>query len=153
MRNYRTDGADANFKVVQVNNGGYDPRYPHYEANLNVQYAEAMAYPTPIIFYSTGPFLPLNDPEWFLSWLGNILKQRRIPQTISISYGYNEKDVSREYAINVCNMFAQLGTRGVSILISSGDNGVGEDCATTDGSVNFVPMFPASCACGVFFSA
>ncbi len=153
MRNYRTDGADATVKVVQVNNGGYDPRYPYYEANLNVQYAEAMAYPTPIIFYSTGPFSPLNDPDWFLSWLGNILEQRRIPQTISISYGYNEKDVSREYAINVCNMFAQLGARGVSVLISSGDDGVGKDCATRDGSVKFVPGFPASCACGVFFSA
>lgn len=51
----------------------------------------------------------------------------------------------------VCTMFAQLGLRGVSVLVSSGDNGVGGSasnaCVQNDGSGTrrFIPTFPASC--------
>jgi tripeptidyl-peptidase-1 len=150
MFKYRADGVGATFRVRQVNNGGYDPSRPHYEANLNVQYAEAIAYPTPIIFYSTGPTPgPGGSIEWFLSWLRYILDQEdsNIPQTITTSYGYMEKDTSRGYAENVCNKFALLGLRGVSVLFASGDDGVGKGgCVTNDGSVQFIPHFPASCS-------
>jgi hypothetical protein len=37
----------------------YDPSHPSDEANMYIQYAEAMVYPTPLIFYSTG-----GEPEW-----------------------------------------------------------------------------------------
>ena len=53
---------------------------------------------------------------------------------------------------SVCNMFAQLGARGSSLLFSSGDGGVGgfmvgdNDCVSNDGAgVRFQPVFPASC--------
>lgn len=46
----------------------------------------------------------------------------------------------------VCNLFAQLGARGVSALFASGNGGVGRgDCVTKDGSVQFSPLFPATC--------
>ena len=86
MRNSYSHGAEATFRVVQVN---------VYEANLNIPYAEAMVYPAPNIFYSTSPW---PQVDWFLSWLEYILEQPKIPQTISISYDYNEKDVSRSSA-------------------------------------------------------
>ena len=46
-----------------------------------------------------------------------------------------------------CSMFAQLGARGVSILFSSGDTGVGSACQTNDGknTTRFLPIFPAAC--------
>ena len=48
----------------------------------------------------------------------------------------------------MCDKFAQLGQRGVSVLFSSGDDGVGRgDCKTPDGSVQFAPRFPTTCAC------
>lgn len=145
MRKYRTDGADAAFTVVEVDGGGYDPSRPNSEANMDIQYALAMAYPTPHVFYSTG-LGPSGTQDWFISWLRYILNQPSIPQTISISYGYPEKVCSREYTGYVCNLFAQLGARGVSVLIGSGDDGVGEgDCLAADGSVQFTPSFPASC--------
>jgi hypothetical protein len=54
MGRFRSDGAEATFTVVQVKDGKSDPDNPTLEANLNIQYSEAMAYTTPHIFYSTG---------------------------------------------------------------------------------------------------
>ena len=46
-----------------------------------------------------------------------------------------------------CSLFAQLGARGVSVIFSSGDTGVGSACQTNDGknTTRFLPQFPASC--------
>ncbi|KAH8983147.1 subtilisin-like protein [Lactarius hatsudake] len=92
MTECRTDGEDATFTVMQVNGGIYDPAgNPAVEANLNLQYAEAMAYPTRTIYYSTG-----GTPD-------------DIPQTISTSYGGYEHTLSWEYVFSVCTLFGQLG--------------------------------------------
>lgn len=50
-------------------------------------------------------------------------------------------------AMRTCSLFAQLGARGVSILFSSGDSGVGSACQTNDGrnTTRFLPVFPAAC--------
>ena len=149
MLNYRPDAMDATFTVVQVNGGGNDESNPTFEANTNIQYTAAMAYPTPHIFYSTGRG-PLGEDDWLMSWLDFILEQPIIPQTISTSYGHEEKLISREQAKQVCDMFAQLGARGVSLLFPSGNQGVGEKCVTADGSVRFKPLFPATCMCSIF---
>ncbi len=110
-----------------------------------------MSYPTPNIYYSVGgspPFIPdsrtvKNTNEPYLEWLHWILalKDEEIPKTITTSYGDDEQTASplnnscrpfsdihfpqvpQDYQITVCNLFAQLGARGVSILFSSGDVG------------------------------
>ncbi|KAH8995019.1 subtilisin-like protein [Lactarius akahatsu] len=156
MKQCRTDAIDPTFRVVQVNGGGNDPDKPGSEANQNVQYAQAMAYPTPLIFYSTGGEMKLdlgtNEPatgdEW-LEWLKFVLHQEVVPQTISISYGFIEKGVPLQYAKKLCDLFSELGARGVSVIVASGNGGVGqgENCIAKDGSgkVQFSPDFPASC--------
>ncbi|KAH9007685.1 peptidase S8/S53 domain-containing protein, partial [Lactarius deliciosus] len=73
-----------------------------------------------------------------------------IPQTISTSYGGYEHNAPLEYATKVCDLFSQLGARGVSVLFASGDWGVGGgDCLVQYDSGNvyyqFLPVFPASC--------
>ncbi|KAH9021313.1 subtilisin-like protein [Lactarius pseudohatsudake] len=139
MRKYRSEASDATFAVVGVNGEEYDPTHPHEEANVDIQYAEAMAYPTPHIFYSTGGGPPRTDDIW-MTWLEYILDQENIPQTISISYGVVEHLLSREWAINVCNKFAMLGVRGASVLMSSGNKGIGGGtCMRDDGTVRFGP--------------
>jgi len=78
------------------------------------------------------------------------MSQKAIPQTISTSYGDDEQTVPLDYAISVCNMFAQLGAMGISVLFASGDSGVGGgSCRSNDGkgSKKFIPAFPASCGC------
>ncbi|KAH9167911.1 subtilisin-like protein [Lactarius sanguifluus] len=152
MNDFRLDAVAATFTVQQVNGGGFDPNQPGKEANADIQYAAAMTYPTPHVFYSTG-----GSMQWmasrpaphdaYLVWLNYLLYQEDIPPTISISYGYPETLIPLEYSSSLCTLFGQLGLRGVSILVSSGDDGVGsiEDCRANSRSLRFVPMFPASC--------
>jgi tripeptidyl-peptidase-1 len=64
-----------------------------------------------------------NTNEPYLDWLNFILNQTTIPQTFSTSYGDDEQTVPLDYANSVCNGFATLGARGVSIMFSSGDAG------------------------------
>ena len=55
--------------------------------------------------------------------------------------------VPLDYAQTVCNLFAQLGARGSSVMFSSGDDGVGGgDCLTNDGknTKQFQPNFPGT---------
>ncbi|KAH9060317.1 subtilisin-like protein [Lactarius deliciosus] len=145
MQKYRSDADDVTYTVVRVNGGGYDPTHPHAEANMDIQYAEAMAYPTPHIFYSTG-LGPSDMGDYFVSFLEYILGQEDIPQTISISYDRLEENfLSHEYIVHVCDLFSRLGVRGVSVLLSSGDEGVGEDCVMEDGSIRFMANFPGTC--------
>ncbi|KAH9029453.1 subtilisin-like protein [Lactarius hengduanensis] len=137
MKEYRTDGEDATFTVTQVNGGEYDPEDPGVEANLNIQYAEAMAYPTRHIYYSTGGDLDdtvtlTDDP--YLHWLRYMIAQDDvdIPRTISTSYGGYEHELA------------------LDVLFSTGDWGVGDgDCLFKDSSgkvsVQFIPIFPATC--------
>ncbi|KAH9019211.1 subtilisin-like protein [Lactarius hengduanensis] len=137
MRKYRPDGIDATYVVELVNGGEYDPNNPGVEANVDIQLSEGLTYPTPHIFYSTKA-APSGD--FFFAWLGAVLSKENVPQTITTSYGNFEKAYPRSYAIQVCHLFAQLGTRGASVLFASGDDGVGRgDCT------RFTPVFPATC--------
>lgn len=156
LQRYRTDAVGTTFKTVTVNNGGDDQNSPGVEANLDIQYTVGLSYPTPNIYYSTGgspPFKndsqnPTNTNEPYLDWINYILANDSIPQTFTTSYGDDEQTVPQDYAVSVCNLFAQLGARGSTVFFSSGDSGVGGgDCRTNDGTnkVQFQPAFPASC--------
>lgn len=102
--------------------------------------------------------LQFNIDNQDTQWLEYILAQDKIPQSISTSYGDDEQTVPRSYAIRVCNGMAALGARGVSVIFSSGDGGVGDgvvypdkflghQCYSNDGlkTPMFLPVFPASC--------
>ncbi|EUC55873.1 tripeptidyl-peptidase, partial [Rhizoctonia solani AG-3 Rhs1AP] len=97
----------------------------------------------------TNPGIEANlDVQPYLEWVNYILNKTTLPFTISTSYGDDEQTVPLDYATRLCNSFAQLGARGVSLLFSSGDGGVGSGtCKTNDGTnrTRFQPIFPASC--------
>ncbi|KAH9005344.1 subtilisin-like protein [Lactarius deliciosus] len=149
MTEFRTDGEDATFSVVQIQGGGNDPDKPGIEANVDTQYAAAMTYPTTNVFYSTGGAPETVDP--FFNFVVYMLTQEtRIPRTITTSYGGPEYHFPLDYATRVCRLFAELGLLGVSVLFSSGDSGVGKgNCLLEDihghVSVHFIPEFPATC--------
>lgn len=92
-----------------------------------------------------------NEP--YLEFLTYILSLRdhHLPQTLTTSYGEEEQSVPPEYARKVCNMFMQLGARGVSVLFSSGDSGPGVSCrsnadnSSSAAAITFLPTFPAGC--------
>ena len=58
-----------------------------------------------------------------------------------------DQSVPEKFARSVCNLLAQLGSRGVSVIFATGDSGVGSGCQTNDGkkTTRFQPQFPASC--------
>ncbi|KAH8977416.1 subtilisin-like protein [Lactarius akahatsu] len=121
MNEYRFDATSATYTVAQIKGGGYDPGNPGVEANLNMQYTSAMAFPTRHIFYSTGS---ADTGDAFINWLNYALDLLRVPQT--------------------------LGVRGASVLFSSGNHGVGRgNCLAPDSSgnsrVQFRPTFPSTC--------
>ena len=160
----RKDAIDATFNVVELNGVVHNPRRPSDEANQNIQYSQAIAYPTPQTFYSIGgdisilpgSNLPAADDldQVFLNYL---LNEESVPQTISISYGNQEKNLPFAYADAICNLYARLGARGVTVLVPSGNEGVGpepddedfEDCIADKetGRIQFITDFPASCMC------
>ncbi|EYE90510.1 S53 family peptidase [Aspergillus ruber CBS 135680] len=151
-----------NFTVVMYNGGKNDQnsKSDSGEANLDLQYIVGMSAGAPVTEFSTAgrapviPDLDQPDPsagtnEPYLEFLQNVLHmdQEHLPQVISTSYGENEQTIPEKYARTVCNMYAQLGSRGVSVIFSSGDSGVGSACMTNDGTnrTHFPPQFPASC--------
>ncbi|CAJ2512406.1 Uu.00g054210.m01.CDS01 [Anthostomella pinea] len=159
---YLPETIGQNFTVIQYNGGGNNQTSTDDsgEANLDAQYILGTGHPLPITEFSTGGRGPwvadLDQPdeadsanEPYLDFLNNVLKlpQSELPQVISTSYGENEQSVPKSYALSVCNLFAQLGSRGVSVIFSSGDSGVGSACLSNDGknTTKFQPQYPASC--------
>ncbi|KAH9010242.1 peptidase S8/S53 domain-containing protein [Lactarius pseudohatsudake] len=139
MAEYLTDGEDTTFTVTQVNGGGYNPNRPGFEANLGLQYAEALTYPTRNIFYSTGGRLNTATGP-YLNWLAYLLNLETIPRTISTTYGDPEYSAPK------------LSLWRVGVTFSSGDWGVGQgDCLvqSSNGRVSAqflrLPVFAASC--------
>ncbi|KDQ19872.1 hypothetical protein BOTBODRAFT_27295 [Botryobasidium botryosum FD-172 SS1] len=159
--NWRPDAINGTFDFVSVNGGLNDQSTPGGEANLDVQYGGGISFPLLNSYYSTAgspPVIPDSatpsnqSSEPYLEWLTFILNEANPPQVITTSYDDNERTVPKDYAIRVCNMFAQLGARGVSVLFSSGDGGVAgsqtpPSCESNDGkkAKQFIPTFPSSC--------
>ncbi|KAL1966156.1 hypothetical protein VTN77DRAFT_4708 [Rasamsonia byssochlamydoides] len=65
---------------------------------------------------------------------------------ISISYGGAEAGLPISYQRRQCNEFMKLGLQGVSVIVASGDSGVGSNggCLGDKGQI-FTPDFPATC--------
>ena len=160
MAGYRTLALSAKFTVIQWNDGGYNPNDPSGHANVGIQYAAAMAHPAPLVFYSVGGDTQWNRDGWpivtdiYLEWFGNILEEKSPPLTIFIPYGEPERDLPLDYARSLCRMFGMLGSQGVTVLVASGNDGVGAgDCINAHGDRQFVAEFPSTCTCGFLLSS
>ncbi|KAH8653369.1 tripeptidyl-peptidase [Xylariales sp. PMI_506] len=150
-----------NFSIVLIN-GGVNVQGAGAidgEADLDAQFENAVSYPLPITEFITGgspPVIPnlvepagTNTNEPYLEYYQYLLNQTNadLPQVISNSYGDDEQTVPFDYATRVCDMIGMMGLRGITILESSGDSGVGAACMSNDGKnhAEFTPTFPGSC--------
>lgn len=111
---------------------------------------------TEFITGGTAPFIPnLDEPagvpsnEPYVEYYRYLLSQpnSKLPQVISASYGDDEQTVPEDYAKRVCFMIGMMGLRGISLLGSSGDNGIGAPCQSNDGkkTPELTPQFPSTC--------
>ncbi|KAK4235446.1 peptidase S8/S53 domain-containing protein [Achaetomium macrosporum] len=160
QQRYVPEAEGMNFTVELVNGGINDQKSDSdsSEANLDAQYLLAISHPIPLVEYSTGgrgPLVPTetqpsppgsNEP--YLEFLLHMasLPDSALPQVLSTSYGEEEQSVPHDYALKVCNMFKELGARGVSVVFASGDSGPGMACVrNTDNATFFESTFPAGC--------
>ncbi|KAF7881870.1 uncharacterized protein EAF02_006558 [Botrytis sinoallii] len=155
-----------NMTVVSIN-GAPSDQSPgsSTEANLDIQYVIDMANviianASLLIFETCLASHRILVPEYdhpslhgsnepYLDLLRHLLRlpKEELPSTISVSYGEDEQMVPRSYARQTCFVIAQLGARGTSVIVASGDKGVGTACMKNDGSnmTHFPPQFPGAC--------
>ena len=162
LQRFRPDAKDAafDFDIEVVNGGIYDQDLNtsrKIEGNMDTEIMIGIAYPTPLVVYNVGgrppfqadDFSTKNTNEPYLEWLEYMLTKPSLPHVISLSYADDEQTVPFSYAKRVCEGFAQLGARGVTVLFGSGDEGVGRDGKCISNKENrkrtFLPKFPASC--------
>lgn len=162
LQRFRPDALDAAYDFsIELVNGGIDDQSHNTsrksEGNMDTEIMLGIAYPTPLVTYNVAgrppfqadDFSTKNTNEPYLEWLQYMLAKPTLPQVISLSYADDEQTVPFSYAKRVCDGFAQLGARGVTVLFGSGDEGVGKDgkCFSNDENKRkaFLPKFPASC--------
>ncbi|KAJ6488213.1 subtilisin-like protein [Mycena vitilis] len=154
-------GSSYTLNIVNIT-GPFATNTVSDEGNLDTQLAVQVAYPIPVTYYTTNavpPYIPdqnqdgeqpgVNEP--YLDFVEYLLGLDNPPTVITTSYGDDEQTVPKDYANAVCQGFAKLGARGVSVIFSSGDQGLGTgnlpSCIANTGNnaTTFLPNFPASC--------
>ncbi|KAE8138941.1 peptidase S8/S53 domain-containing protein [Aspergillus pseudotamarii] len=152
-----------NFSVELINGATNDQNWTTAslgEANLDVELIVGVSHPLPVMEFITAgtpPFIPNvgqptaadNQNEPYLEYYEYLLAKPNaaLPQVLSNSYGDEEQTVPEYYAKRVCNLIGLMGLRGISVLESSGDTGIGSSCMSNDGTETpeFTPIFPATC--------
>jgi len=106
------------------------------EAELDVEYIEAVAAPIPLTTINSVSFS-------LLDWSTALNNDADAAWVQSVSYGNDEvQQTSTEYMYDCNTQFMQNGVRGLSVLFASGDQGVWGRTGQTSANV-FNPDFPA----------
>lgn len=131
--------------------------YDCNEGNLDVQYIMGLAQNVVSIYWYVGGSNP------FLSWIITAAGQSNPPLSNSISWGSDETTVGSSTLSQFNTEAIKLAGMGVTILVSSGDNGISfSDCRCTTSSSSstlswagtlpnswtgkgYFPSFPATC--------
>lgn len=109
------------------------------EAELDVQQITAIAQNTHTTFWS------IPGTESFLQWAQAVAAAQDPPLVHSISYGSPESDSTPSQAKSFDSEVAKLGTRGVTVFVASGDDGVaGSGARGNPSACGFNPSYPAT---------
>ena len=111
------------------------------EALLDVQYLSGVSTSSPVAAYS-------YDLDGMVQLASDLVELEHPPYVLSISYGGPEVELNSASMEMFCDTAKYLGLRGVSIFVSSGDNGANACPRFAGGTLqdcDFAPHFPASC--------
>jgi tripeptidyl-peptidase I len=114
------------------------PDKNYYEGNLDAQYITSTSPNSPTtVWYTAGKFS---------SWLVQVGNASKPPMVLSISYGQDEDYVDNGIHSAFNTEAIKLGAMGVTIVASSGDDGVSNRFARGGslGRCSYSPDFPAS---------
>jgi tripeptidyl-peptidase-1 len=149
--------SEYNFAVESINGGNDTDNGNGVEAQLDIQYSTPFIQPMNVTYFSTGgrgPYLDengeLRDPsmsnnEPWIEFLEALLRREKIPDVISISYTDNEETIPEAYARRTCDLFMQVGARGSSVLVATGDGGAAGVNFDPCLGEKFRPTFPVDC--------
>lgn len=119
--------AQATYQVIgtgdPANKGGIGSRF---ETALDTQAFLGVAWPAKGVLYNYGGVFGPNAGhtyDHFVSFLNMLITNETVPHVVSFSESMPENRMDPAYAKRLCNMMAQVGTRGVTLLFSSGNNG------------------------------
>lgn len=134
-----------NWPVDQVI-GPNDPTKPGGEASLDIQVILGISNNLTTWFWSYGELHDGQEP--FLQWLIDMSNKESVPYVHSTSYADEESTLSRSYMDRVNTELAKQGVRGVTLLFSSGDDGLGGYTMRTNPGIcaqrGAMPEFPAT---------
>eukprot|EP00127_Corallochytrium_limacisporum_P002102 Clim_evm1s106 gene=Clim_evmTU1s106 len=116
-------------KVIGPTNNSASPQY---EANLDTQYITSSCKGCATWVFYQEDFFNLA------SWVATVLETDNAPHVLSMSYGFSEESGYWENMDSANVQFMKLGTTGRTLLVASGDSGVGCSGGAND------PGFPAS---------
>lgn len=109
------------------------------EANLDVQYIMGVAQGVPTTYWYDGS----NDA--FTNWIKEVAAMPNPPLVHSMSYGAIEPELPKSWANSFNTEAMKLGAQGVTIVVSSGDDGVANFQARDNArKCGYNPSFPAS---------
>jgi len=109
------------------------------EANLDVQYMMAVSQKTPMTYYYVG-----NEEDPFVAFVESIAAETNPPLVNSISYGSVESEISSSTMEAFNNEVMKLGVMGVSVFVSSGDDGVANFICSSPSECAYNPSYPAT---------
>lgn len=126
--------------------GPNDIRNPGLEASLDIQYMLGISHNVDTWFWSLGQLHEGQEP--FLQWLIDLSNTPTVPYVHSTSYADEEQSLSLEYMTRINTELVKAGVRGLTLLFSSGDDGVGGYSLRTDPDLctkrGYAPEFPSS---------
>ncbi|KAF8326612.1 peptidase S8/S53 domain-containing protein, partial [Cantharellus anzutake] len=149
LTKYRPEAKDYCIDVVQWDDAVNVPVVPGVEAALDTQTVAGLVWPLKSTFYDVGTYLTQGDPFLlaFNDFLDMPVAQR--PTVITVSYGDDEGNYSKDQANMMCAAAEKLSCMGMTIVFSAGDNGVnGGQPSTVPGGPQcppFRPTYPSGC--------
>jgi len=105
-----------------LGDGGNDANNVGTESSLDIQYIAALGGFAPNYYYN---YKEEDVFTAFYKYATDLINDPRPPYVHSISYGQYGGDYPIGEVDRISNEFMKLGTRGVSVFVASGDDGVG----------------------------
>lgn len=136
---YEPNGNDCKIsKYIGANSAGS----PGVESMLDTEYIMGLGQGTETWVYSYPSFDFCGD---LLTFGGDVTANSTFPYSVSVSYGSQEIDFCDSNTITRLSQDVQkMGTMGVTLMISSGDDGSGHETRQGANSGKVSPSFPAS---------
>lgn len=111
------------------------------EANLDVQYILGVAQGASLTFWSEAS----SDQTPYYDWIVQVADDSDPPKVQSVSYGDVQNSYSQSIMSRTNTEFQKQGTRGLSLFIAAGDDGVANFPARTNKQdCGFNPSWPAA---------